>query len=61
MPSKKVSSIEEVDVLSNKMDAILAYLYYWFSVGEGTLPLHHLIAQNTPNKKNPHQFSHLVA
>jgi hypothetical protein len=23
-------------------------LYYWFSVGEGTLPLHHLIAQNTP-------------
>jgi hypothetical protein len=28
------------------------YLYYWFSVGEGTLPLHHLIAQNTPNKKS---------
>jgi hypothetical protein len=27
-------------------------LYYWFWVGEGTLPLHHLIAQNTPNKKN---------
>jgi hypothetical protein len=25
MPSKKVSSIEEVDVLSNKMSAILAY------------------------------------
>jgi hypothetical protein len=23
-------------------------LYYWFSVGEGTLPPHHLIAQNTP-------------
>jgi hypothetical protein len=25
------------------------YLYYWFLIGEGTLP--HLIAQNTPNKK----------
>jgi hypothetical protein len=25
-------------------------LYYWFSVGrEGTLPLHYLIAQNTPH------------
>jgi hypothetical protein len=23
-------------------------LYYWFSVGEGTLPPHYLIAQNTP-------------
>jgi hypothetical protein len=31
------------------------YLYYWFSVGEGTLPLHHLIAQNTPNKKTEMQ------
>jgi hypothetical protein len=30
---------------------IPADLYYWFSVGEGILPLHHLIAQNTPNKK----------
>jgi hypothetical protein len=27
---------------------LVTYLYYWFSVGEGTLPLHHLIAQNTP-------------
>jgi hypothetical protein len=26
MPSKKVSLIEEVDILSNKMDAILAYI-----------------------------------
>jgi hypothetical protein len=24
-------------------------LYYWFLVGEDTFPLHHLIAQNTPN------------
>jgi hypothetical protein len=23
----------------------LYYLYYWFSVGEGTLPLHHLMAK----------------
>jgi hypothetical protein len=28
------------------------YLYYWFSVGEGTLPLHHLIFEITPDKKN---------
>jgi hypothetical protein len=27
-------------------------LYYWFAVGEGTLPLHHLVSQNTPEKKN---------
>jgi hypothetical protein len=27
-----------------------ANLYYWFSVGEATLPLHHLITQNTPAK-----------
>jgi hypothetical protein len=25
-------------------------LYYWFSVDEVTLPLHHLIAQNTPDQ-----------
>jgi hypothetical protein len=25
-------------------------LYYWFSVGEGTLPLHHLIFEITPAK-----------
>jgi hypothetical protein len=31
----------------------LASLYYWFLVGEGTLPLHHLIAHFTPNKKQP--------
>jgi hypothetical protein len=23
-------------------------LYYWFVVGEGTLPLHHLISEITP-------------
>jgi hypothetical protein len=28
----------------------IRYLYYWFSVGEDTLPLHHLITQNTPAK-----------
>jgi hypothetical protein len=27
----------------------LLYTIYWFSVGEGILALHHLIAQNTPN------------
>jgi hypothetical protein len=26
----------------------LLHLYDWFGVGEGTLPLHHLFAQNTP-------------
>jgi hypothetical protein len=26
----------------------MSNLYYWFGVGEGTLPLHHLTAQNTP-------------
>jgi hypothetical protein len=25
------------------------FLYYWFEVGEATLPLHHLIDQNTPH------------
>jgi hypothetical protein len=32
-------------------------LYYWFSVGEGTLPLPHLITQNIPRmwrKKSIH-------
>jgi hypothetical protein len=24
--------------------------YYWFRVGEGTLQIHHFIAQNTPAK-----------
>jgi hypothetical protein len=26
------------------------HLYYWFVVGEGTLPLHHLISYFTPRK-----------
>jgi hypothetical protein len=40
-------------------------LYYWFSVGEATLSLHHLIAHFTPNQKkkisqNGTQFNHDV-
>jgi hypothetical protein len=33
----------------------LAYLYYWFRVGEGTFAIHHLISEITPNK---HSFAH---
>jgi hypothetical protein len=33
------------------LHVIIQYLYYWFAVGEGTLPLHHLISQNTLDKK----------
>jgi hypothetical protein len=29
-------------------------LYYWFSVGEATLPLHYLSDQNTPYNQSPH-------
>jgi hypothetical protein len=28
---------------------IIYYLYYWFVVGEGTLPLHHLISDYAPH------------
>jgi hypothetical protein len=35
-----------------------AYLYYWFSVGEATLPLHHLIAQNTLTRLGILPLSH---
>jgi hypothetical protein len=31
-------------------DVPLADLYYWFTVGEATLPLHHLISRYTPNE-----------
>jgi hypothetical protein len=31
----------------------LYYLYYWFSVGEGTLPLHHLMAKISSRNHTP--------
>jgi hypothetical protein len=34
-----------------RINHLYSSIYYWFSVGEGTLLLHHLITQNTPNKK----------
>jgi hypothetical protein len=40
---KKVSSIEEVDVLSNKMDAILAYIN---KQNVENVPLHELVGNN---------------
>jgi hypothetical protein len=43
MPSKKVSSIEEVDILSNKMDAILAYIN---KQNVENVPLHELVGNN---------------
>jgi hypothetical protein len=43
MPSKKVSLIEEVDVLSNKMDAILAYIN---NQNVENVPLHELVGNN---------------
>jgi hypothetical protein len=35
--------------MRNLLVILCKYLYYWFAVGEATLPLHHLIFQNTPN------------
>jgi hypothetical protein len=35
-----------------KLHIYMGIFYYWFSVGEGTLPLHHLIAQNTPARSS---------
>jgi hypothetical protein len=29
-----------------------AYIYYWFEVDEGTLQIHHLNSDFTPNPKN---------
>jgi hypothetical protein len=43
MPSRKVSSIEEVDVLSNKMDAILSYIN---KQNVENVPLHELVGNN---------------
>jgi hypothetical protein len=43
MPSKKVSSIEEVDILSNKMDVILAYIN---KQNVENVPLHELVGNN---------------
>jgi hypothetical protein len=43
MHSKKVSSIEEVDVLSNKMDAILAYIN---KQNVENVPLYELVGNN---------------
>jgi hypothetical protein len=43
MHSKKVSSIEEVDILSNKMDAILAYIN---KQNVENVPLHELVGNN---------------
>jgi hypothetical protein len=43
MPSKKVSSIEDVDILSNKMDAILAYIN---KQNVENVPLHELVGNN---------------
>jgi hypothetical protein len=34
--------------IASVLNITMFYLYYWFSVGEATLPLHHLIARNTP-------------
>jgi hypothetical protein len=34
------------------MPFMMKYLYYWFAVGEATLPLHHLNSQFTPSKNN---------
>jgi hypothetical protein len=43
MTSKKVSSIEEVDILSNKMDTILAYIN---KQNVENVPLHELVGNN---------------
>jgi hypothetical protein len=43
MPYKKVNSIEEVDVLSNKMDAILAFIK---KRNVENVPLHELVGNN---------------
>jgi hypothetical protein len=43
MPSKKVSSVEEEVVLSNKMDAILAYIN---KQNVENVPLHELVGNN---------------
>jgi hypothetical protein len=43
MPSKKVNSIEEVDVLSNKMDVILAFIN---KQNVENVPLHELVGNN---------------
>jgi hypothetical protein len=43
MPSKKVSSIEEVDILLNKMDTILAYIN---KQNVENVPLHELVGSN---------------
>jgi hypothetical protein len=43
MPSKKLSSIEEADILSNKMDAILAYIN---KQNVENVPLHELVGNN---------------
>jgi hypothetical protein len=43
MPSKKVNSIEEVDVLSNKMDGILAFIN---KQNVENVPLHELVGNN---------------
>jgi hypothetical protein len=43
MPSKKLSSIEEVDDLPNKMDAILAYIN---KQNVENVPLHELVGNN---------------
>jgi hypothetical protein len=46
MPSKKVSSIEEVNVLSNKMDVILAYIN---KQNVENVPLRELVGNNAEN------------
>jgi hypothetical protein len=43
MPSRKVSSVEEVDVLSNKLDSILAYIN---KQNVENVPLHELVGNN---------------
>jgi hypothetical protein len=52
-PTKFTHAPEVIPILINKTN----HLYYWFAVGEGTLPLHHLISDYT---RHDQAFYHLT-